>query len=965
MSRSTFNTYIDTSIEQFQKDTFEIFRSFYHFVSSIVSESRFISALRTNSYTRSIPGSNISVTFSAIYPQQVNLNQSSSISNETCRCDRTTNCIYPAGIYNESRSIIPNEVFSFEALPTFIVPGFQVGCIPQNALLQSTLECLYNQSCLDILISLTGAVQTTSALNISNSFSKFNPTTTIGILFDNLMIESWENSTDFATYFQKCAPKACSYSYVQRFFLIYMITTLASIFGGLNIALRIISPLFVKFILRLSCRRVRTLEADAEHGPKRNLQDHVSNFIKLIFDKVVTLNLFKTTFANVQHVSSQQVIVRNPSLDQFKDLHDTYSSMLSCPCRRSLIPRSTFFFCEAYFHPFCKSSFVRDDRWHQYWTMRFLNGTVDPMPPFYWTDFRKNGMKFFNYVKIFCDMANRRWSEIVNSFQREYLLSFQPMTEEQFNETIIYWEGLLRGKIYEIYYTESSPVEESIRNNELISFDFIDPSIISRQINNTWTLKYATGNINNYFRTPCDCMQVIPCLKPLGFYGNSSSYTQIDTVPHEIIPGLYLGCQFLDFKYSTLECFYNESCVQMLIDHRLYGYENIYLPIDLSHITALNPDEIMILWTDSPLYGFLVQSLMYDWVYKGNYTVYFAQCQPEICTYTIGQKLNPIGRINLVIGLIGGFTVILHLLIPSFIKIIYLIYHLCYQQTRNNPLRWRMIISYIRDEIYRMNVYRTKRQVEYQHLATRIYIVLLILSFVIISVFVRFQYRTVFINIDSPNETYFAFLHSQYSDRLSCPCTNITISFASVATFFSETTQEACFQSNPPLIFMAPWMLPAILWEESDWTLIRPQFRILYYRCSFEIMDVTGYLLSMVIRPLVSVEAMTLETFNVSFNSFFTGRDRNSLISPDNAFKFVCDMLQANQFQNRYMTSWKAEYSSLEENYILRSSPVSLNNGMCFCPSGKSNCTKIPIYYDQTGNSSVFPVVESSKKEYG
>ncbi|CAF3312062.1 unnamed protein product [Rotaria sp. Silwood2] len=233
MSRSTFNTYIDTSIEQFQKDTFEIFRSFYHFVSSIVSESRFISALRTNSYTRSIPGSNISVTFSAIYPQQVNLNQSSSISNETCRCDRTTNCIYPAGIYNESRSIIPNEVFSFEALPTFIVPGFQVGCIPQNALLQSTLECLYNQSCLDILISLTGAVQTTSALNISNSFSKFNPTTTIGILFDNLMIESWENSTDFNAYFHTCAPKACSYSYLQRLFLIYMITTIASVFGSL------------------------------------------------------------------------------------------------------------------------------------------------------------------------------------------------------------------------------------------------------------------------------------------------------------------------------------------------------------------------------------------------------------------------------------------------------------------------------------------------------------------------------------------------------------------------------------------------------------------------------------------------------------------------------------------------------------------------------------------------------------
>ncbi|CAF1444282.1 unnamed protein product, partial [Rotaria sordida] len=66
-------------------------------------------------------------------------------------------------------------------------------------------------------------------------------------------------------------------------------------------------------------------------------------------------------------------------------------------------------------------------------------------------------------------------------------------------------------------------------------------------------------------------------------------------------------------------------------------------------------------------------------------------------------------------------------------------------------------------------------------------------------------------------------------------------------------------------------------------------------------------------------------------------------------------MLQANQFHNQYMTSWKIEFSNLDENYILRNSPVSLNNGTCFCPSGKSNCTKIPIYYDSIGSSNIFP----------
>ncbi|CAF4284284.1 unnamed protein product, partial [Rotaria sordida] len=57
-----------------------------------------------------------------------------------------------------------------------------------------------------------------------------------------------------------------------------------------------------------------------------------------------------------------------------------YSSILSCPCRNSSIQRSTFISSEVQIHPFCTSSFVRDDRWLQYWTMKFLDGSIDPTP---------------------------------------------------------------------------------------------------------------------------------------------------------------------------------------------------------------------------------------------------------------------------------------------------------------------------------------------------------------------------------------------------------------------------------------------------------------------------------------------------------------------------------------------------------------------------------------------------------
>ncbi|CAF2964295.1 unnamed protein product [Rotaria sp. Silwood2] len=286
-------------------------------------------------------------TFPGIYSKQVNFNQSSFISSETCRCDITSDCVYPAGVYNQSKIIIPNEVFSLDASLLFTVPGFQVGCVPQNALLQSTLECFYNQSCLNKVISLTGAIHTVSIRHRSNSSAQFHPTTTIGIIFDNMMLESWQNATNFDGYFQACAPK------------------------------------------------------------------------------------------------SQEITIRNPSVNQFEKLYGLYSSILSCPCSRSLIPRSAFMNNQLRFHPFCTSAFVQDDSWLQYWTMIFLNGTIDYSASFDWADFRKNGQRFINYARIYCEFAMTTVTDMLNIFHTDQFFSYQLITREEFNEQLYIWNTSL------------------------------------------------------------------------------------------------------------------------------------------------------------------------------------------------------------------------------------------------------------------------------------------------------------------------------------------------------------------------------------------------------------------------------------------------------------------------------------------------------------------------------------------
>ncbi|CAF3213833.1 unnamed protein product [Rotaria sp. Silwood2] len=81
----------------------------------------------------------------------------------------------------------------------------------------------------------------------------------------------------------------------------------------------------------------------------------------------------------------------------------------------------------------------------------------------------------------------------------------------------------------------------------------------------------------------------------------------MDSEPNETVPGLDLSCQLLDFTYSTPQWFFNQSCVQMLIDERLYGYENVYLPVDLSNITVLDPETMATCKPEYPFNFLMIQ----------------------------------------------------------------------------------------------------------------------------------------------------------------------------------------------------------------------------------------------------------------------------------------------------------------------------------------------------------------------
>ena len=147
---------------------------------------------------------------------------------ENCSCASSSQCWLPMTI------------------GTISFPGLAVGCLPSSVLLQSTLQCFYNQTCLDSLHSTLFDHMTISSLPVSiNMSSRFPVDTPISSLFNELFIESWFRQYDYEEFFRTCDVSMCTYTYIQRPDILYVVTTIIGLFGGLSIVLRLICPFLI------------------------------------------------------------------------------------------------------------------------------------------------------------------------------------------------------------------------------------------------------------------------------------------------------------------------------------------------------------------------------------------------------------------------------------------------------------------------------------------------------------------------------------------------------------------------------------------------------------------------------------------------------------------------------------------------------------------------------------------------
>ncbi len=128
--------------------------------------------------------------------------------------------------------------------------GFRIGCLPLNALLRSSLSCLYNQSCMTMMQIFNHYYQPIPVDTLRYS-SLMEPNTTIETILSQLFVLKWSYNVSFDRYFNECNPQSCQYSYSTKYNRIYMITTLIALFGGLTDGLYFIISFMALIIFKL------------------------------------------------------------------------------------------------------------------------------------------------------------------------------------------------------------------------------------------------------------------------------------------------------------------------------------------------------------------------------------------------------------------------------------------------------------------------------------------------------------------------------------------------------------------------------------------------------------------------------------------------------------------------------------------------------------------------------------------
>ena len=162
-------------------------------------------------------------------------------ANSSCNCVLSGDCQQPLRI----------------GPPDLVLPGLVVGCTPMHGFRLSTLECLFSSNCTNTILNylhyytqddgsepsnftIPNKLPLSAVPLLESDRGNFKKTDRIGSLLDASFIDQSNQTVSYENYFAACSPSNCYYTYVKSNDILYILTSLLGLYGGLTISLRLI-----------------------------------------------------------------------------------------------------------------------------------------------------------------------------------------------------------------------------------------------------------------------------------------------------------------------------------------------------------------------------------------------------------------------------------------------------------------------------------------------------------------------------------------------------------------------------------------------------------------------------------------------------------------------------------------------------------------------------------------------------
>ena len=253
LPRLAFTQQTNALIQTFLNTTRDEFLYTISLANDLLRVDQYVSGLETNTYLRvNYVDEESTPSPYRVYPTFKMYNNH---SENMCNCGKKTDCYQIDDI--DSPIIYPM--------------GISMRCSLMDTVLKSSLACWFDHDCFASFHEYMTFFNTNLRSNISSlndSIStRFSSNDTMESIMSELMVEFYNISVSFRNYYHTCQPLSCTYPLEIRSSLIYMVTTIIGLLGGLSVVLRLITPLILKLIFRRQCQRnnVRIAFVEVSH----------------------------------------------------------------------------------------------------------------------------------------------------------------------------------------------------------------------------------------------------------------------------------------------------------------------------------------------------------------------------------------------------------------------------------------------------------------------------------------------------------------------------------------------------------------------------------------------------------------------------------------------------------------------------------------------------------------------------